>query len=162
MPVGRLSSAFAVDITGPAWLSSIVGVSMRKGSIIVISTYALAAVVLAFVGLLGVPFTYSGPRAVHPDMTIANWLFWAGISFLVVGFIFVRFSQQPVRRYQVAGILVWSLRAWILAMTIAYFAYAFLSSDHWDAMFFRGQGTGWILIAIVVETGSFYARRRYV
>ena len=134
---------------------------MRKVSIIIISAYALVAVAFAFLGLLGVPFFYSGPKAVHPDMAVTNWLFWAGIGLLVGGFLFVRFSQHPVRRFQVAGILIWSLRAWILAMTVAYFAYAHVSTDHWNAVFFRGQGTGWILIAIIVETGSFYARRRY-
>jgi hypothetical protein len=122
---------------------------MRKDSIILISAYTTASVVLAFVGLLGIPFTYSGPKDVHPDMAVANWLFCAAIGLAVAGFLFVRFSQHPVRRYRAAHILVWSLRAWILVMVVAYFAYAVSSPDHWNAVFFCGQGTAgyWLLFS---------------
>jgi hypothetical protein len=41
---------------------SLLGGSMRKDSIIVISAYAIAEMVLVSVGSLGVPFTYSDPK----------------------------------------------------------------------------------------------------
>ena len=134
---------------------------MRKDTIIVILVYLLAALILGFVGLLGVPFYYAGPKAIHPDTTFTDWLFWAGITVFAAGFIFVRLRRATILRYHVARVLIWYLRAWMFSMTVAFFIRAVTSSDHWNAVFFRGQGTGWILIAVSLEAGSLCVRRRY-
>jgi len=133
---------------------------MHKDSILVILVYSIAIITLAFSNMLGIPFTYSGPIDIHPNTAVTDWIFWVGVSVIAAGFLFIRFCHDPRRRYIVARVLIWSLRFWMLLITVLFFIDAYSAANHWLAMYFRGQGTGWILVAVFIETGSFYTRKR--